>query len=263
MKNEKPKIFTLPPVSSEISLLLKYSTFIAITILFGIILKSIYPIEPDYFGKWSIITGIPILRRFQLFEIYSINIIFLLVVIYNIYQQSKHFSDSNNFFMSILGASKLNFTYIFKNFLPILIFSLVFKSIRRLVYHNTDFRISGHYMITMLSVFVLCNIKLSYHYLRYHGLHTTTLNILNLFLNLLFLHHLYVLVFTCWIYHTIGETLVGFLSAFVFNTICHFIEIDILLSEFLKEYDPFSEVEKKIFSEQEENGEYYLIEEIE
>ena len=45
--------------------------------------------------------------------------------------------------------------------------------------------------------------------------------------------------------------------------ICYFIEIDILLSEFLKEYDPFSEVEKKIFSEQEENGEYYLIEEIE
>lgn len=262
MSNEKPKIFTIPSVESEISLLLKYSSYIAITIIIGIILKNIYPIDPDYFGKWSLITGIPILRRFQLFEIYSINIIFILVVTYNIYLETKKFTDSNIFFLTILGASKMHFAYILKNFLPILIFTLVFKSIRRVIYHQTDFRISGHYMITMLSVFVLCNIKLSYHYLRLHGLHTTTLNFLNFFLNLLFLHHLYVLVFTCWIYHSIGETFVGFMSAFIFNIICHYLEIDILLSEFLKEYDTYTEIESKIFLEQ-DNGEYFLLNEIE
>lgn len=247
--------------------LLKYTSFLGLTILISLLLKLVYPVSPDTFGKWSWITGFPLLRTKQLMYSYILTFIFFINIIILIYyelklvKRAKNNIDAENNALNIENSendesyllqdlisftNKINFGYLFKNLFPIIALHFVFLPIRKYIYHSTDFRISGHYLISLLSVYMISNMKIIINHLKEEkvllcNINHTKIKILYIYdsiLDFILLHHFYTLVFTCWIYHSIPEAISGFSLAVFCNYILFKFEVEdyVLRSYLLNNY---------------------------
>ena len=191
--------------------LLKFTIAIMLTWIPGLFLKLLFPLSNDYFGRDSYVTGIPFLRKHQLLEIMSLNILIIL------YIWIKHRS------FKILMKMKIGF--FFKNLIPFTLYYFLLKNMRTSL-SQYDFRISGHYMISLLSMFVIANNKTTFDWINELDINdyfTTFLSFINYFI---LLHYCYTLVFTFWIYHSILEVTIACIICVTLNFFINTIEID-------------------------------------
>ena len=175
---------------------------ILFSLLPGFLLKLIFPQNASLFGgDQSYLTGFPFLRnRLQLIEVIGLNILL------NVYFYFK--SESFNLLV------KLKFAFFFQNCLQLIMFYVILAFIRGLIKTYFGFEFSGHYIICLLAVLVIANIKSTIEYLNTNEIGVRIFKYINLFLAF---HYFYSLTFTFWIYHTIPEALSGCLVGVLCN----------------------------------------------
>lgn len=229
---------TMKSFKSTHSYLHAYTLLVSLTFIIALFLKVFLPVDAEVFGKWSWVTGFPFLRTQQLLKTYLLNLFIVvhLVLIYSFDKENLRDGEKADRAVSFLFKIKLG--HLIQNTLPILALHVLFLSLRKVLYHHTSFRLSGHYMITMFSIFIISQLKsLLSHTLDHMKLRNEKMlvwiHFYDVILTLFLIHHFYTLIFTCWIYHSIYEAVGGYLLAVVTNYFISHIKVDEKICELL------------------------------
>ncbi len=193
--------------------------------LFGLILKIIIPMDIKTFGKKSFITGIPFLRG-TFFLPPFVLLIALIVLSLGPYYNNK----INEKYVFTKYMQKLNFFYFPSILLKLIIFYIIYYILIFAVNNHYSFKISGHFLISVISSSMLTNIMNVSDGFVNQDIKKKNFSILGRLCNFFIYHNLYTLIFTSWIYHSFPECILSLAIATFYILFIEAINFDQIVS---------------------------------
>jgi hypothetical protein len=206
----------------------KFNLFLIINLLviiLGIILQYTIPCDQKYFGSDSIISGIPLLRKWYLSIPFFLNcLVFIYYIIY-FYNDKECYEYFNKSLLSFL--KKFEGFKFFTNLSLFVFFYIIYHKFVHPIYKTYGFKISGHVTATLLSGSMLFNILSISENMHKHSVGKRNVNLFFYYLAaFIILHNAYSLIFTAWIYHHVRESALAFIIISLYLYIINFMRID-------------------------------------
>lgn len=198
-----------------------------VSFILGSILKLIKPISRNTIGKNSILTGIPLLRKyFFLFPI-SMSVIYFIWCVWKYYTNSsmraQHERNIFKYLKNIRGA------FLFTNLIILVSFYLLYNGIYHSIYKYYGFRLSGHILASILSGGMMANLHHTYQpfiELKIDPKFNLYFSYVNIFL---YYHSIYTIFWTAWIFHRITELVISFIISMGTLIVIHVANVDCFL----------------------------------
>lgn len=225
-KSDDPKTIKLKSIKYNLDRFYEYCLRMAIVIILGSILKLVYSIDPKSIGKNSFLTGIPILRDYNLSFpiILNISLFIWMIVLYTdpvIHSQMDH--NIYRYLYKNRGG------YIITNFVLMILFYIIYFQLYIPLWYEHEFRLSGHVLATLFAGSMLCNlINFCEAYVRVNIKKKSMDGIIK-FCKFLLYHNLYVIVWTVWVYHEAREAVFSFIISLFYTLIINYASLDRLV----------------------------------
>jgi len=220
------KTIELKSVKYNLDRFYEYCLRMAIVIILGSILKLVYSIDPKSIGKNSFLTGIPILRDYNLSFPIILNIslfIWMIILYTDPIIHSRMDNNINRYLYKNRGA------YIITNFVLMILFYIVYFQLYIPLWYEHEFRLSGHVLATLFAGSMLCNlINFCEAYVRVN-IKKKPMEVVIKFCKFFLYHNLYVIVWTVWVYHEAREAVFSFIISFFYTLIINYASLDRLV----------------------------------
>jgi hypothetical protein len=190
-------------------------------IIIGCFMRFTYPLDYSHFGKLSYLTGIPILRNFQLLPpiLLQVAIIIMAFALYNNKRIYEKYTKTKYF-------QKLNFLNIFSFIVKIICFYFIYIFLILKIKEVYFIKFSGHILANLFCNSLILSVKnISQHFIK-QGISQRNFTILMNICYFFIWHNLYVLVFTAWIYHSIFECLMSLIIGSFYILVIDFMNFD-------------------------------------
>jgi hypothetical protein len=225
-KSDDPKTIKLKSIKYNLDRFYEYCLRMAIVIILGSILKLVYSIDAKSIGKNSFLTGIIILRDYNLSFpiILNISLFIWMIVLYTdpvIHSQMDH--NIYRYLYKNRGG------YIITNFVLMILFYIIYFQLYIPLWYEHEFRLSGHVLATLFAGSMLCNlINFCEDYVRVNIKKKSMEGIIK-FCKFLLYHNLYVIVWTVWVYHEAREAVFSFIISLFYTLIINYASLDRLV----------------------------------
>lgn len=226
--NQKLTGLLFPPIKINVTLYRIAFLLFLMIITIGAILQITKPLTyNDVSGKTGL-TGLPILNA------YYLHILELLFMFYNLIITLKHICTSFKSFLVNAKSCKIVFYFLnsvnclffFSNLVYFCLFILIHQLIFDPLCVKTGFKISGH----LYEALIFSAVSVNFHMVYMHFISMKidkVINYIALGINgLLFLHTLYTILWTSWVFHSILEMFSSFLISALVVFITRNIKID-------------------------------------
>lgn len=218
---------------------------VLLTLIIGQIFKFIYFITREDLKSRQLlwITGHHFLKKNYILHIIVIYIVLLVILLY---KKFIVYSENNEKKNTLGIVKQSNCFYLFKNIIIIGAFYISYYMFIIPFHKYTEFKISGHYFITVINIFMISNILEALEDLRNIQISQDTIFVtLKYCLLGLCVHYLYSLIFTTYIYHSFLESFSGFILGLIVIFPFIFIEIDSLVYRVLFPDKVFEYIKKE------------------
>lgn len=224
-----------------------YTLLTGLAVLLGSFCQLIFPIHKLTIGKFSILTGLPFLRNNFFFFPVSLSILALIWCLVIFYNKDINIDERmNNCLIKYLR--KINFAHLVSNLLSFGIFYFIYYTLYLPLMDHRGFKLSGHVLACLFSCYILTNLKNLCDMFRNENikrkLMTSTTNICSFLLY----HNIYTIFWTCWVFHSVKESVFSYIFAFIVVIIINFIQLDrtilILFESNRKKFDGKIEANK-------------------
>lgn len=224
-----------------------------ISLLLGNILKIIYPMtrESFYISKLSNLILLPKGNHILIsYSIFLLSIIIILIIFLYELSISNILSNENSnpslnenntnsnrsgslYRILILNKQyimrflhRLRYLYFFRLTIIYIYFIFIYYFFIIPIYTTTKFKISGHFLSIIIANFIYSHIIILTNHLENSNFKSGVMKKLYIILNLIIYYNVYNLLFTSWIFHSLIESLIGFIIGCFSVALFSFVEFD-------------------------------------
>jgi hypothetical protein len=201
-----------------------YTLLAGLAVLLGSFCQIIFPIHRLTVGKFSILTGLPFLRNNFFFFPVSLSILALIWCVDTYFREKEIKEKMENCLIKYLR--KINFAFIASNILSFGIFYFIYYTLYLPLMNDSGFKLSGHVLACIFSSYMLTNLKNICEMFRNQNIRRKMMTYVTNICTFLLYHNIYTIFWTCWIFHSVKESVFSYIFSFIFVIILHFIKID-------------------------------------
>jgi hypothetical protein len=192
--------------------LFNYTIYLACSIILGCLLQLIFLMDMNKIGKDSILTGLPVIRKYFFICPMLINIVLLIWIILLFTQQEISESMNGNIWRFF---NKTRLAYFITNSAHLSIFYFLYNYLYIPLWINNEFKLSGHVLASFFSGAILSNLQTLCETFINENIKKEFMNYTLITIKFLKYHNIYSIFWTAWMFHKIRETIISFFISFI------------------------------------------------
>jgi len=241
---ERTKLIEIKSIKHNLNRFYGYSLHLGIVLVLGCILKLIYTIDPNYFGKSSFITGIPYLRDYILAFPLILNVS-LFIWLLSLFTNVEIHKKMNGSIAKYLYKNRC--CYIITNLILLLFFYIIYFQLYIPLWYEHQFRLSGHVLAILVSGSMLSNLIDFCEAYKVFNIKSNLMKGVIIVCKFFAYHNLYVAIWTVWIYHEAREAVMSYILSLVYTLLINYVSLDRLVISIFYDKKQYSRGKEKDF----------------